>query len=66
MSWLKTKEINIYKDKPGRIFLSTTHGGSPQEINKRQKRGTQNTLLHFSDLYEQLPRRKANFTGQLG
>ncbi|KAJ8710677.1 hypothetical protein PYW08_009192 [Mythimna loreyi] len=56
VSWLKTKEINIYKDKPGRIFLSTTHGGSPQEVdlNKRPKRGTQNAPLRFSNLYEQL------------
>lgn len=55
VSWLKIKEINIFKDKPGRIFLSTTHG-QPHEVdlNKRQKRGAKSDPLKFSSHYEQL------------
>ncbi|CAG4933957.1 unnamed protein product [Parnassius apollo] len=56
ISWLKTKEINIFKNRPDRIFLSTCRGGQTHEVdlNKRPKRGSINNPLTLSRHYEQL------------
>ncbi|CAG4955556.1 unnamed protein product [Parnassius apollo] len=56
ISWLKTKEINIFKNRPSRIFLSTCHGGQTHEVdlNKKPKRRAINNPLTLSRHYEQL------------